>query len=77
MSHHCPFPVRSTDNRRCYQTGSAPGFVLCLALAAALLCCYIDFGYAAQPGHAQANNSVGLAGIAVAIDTHSSTCSLG
>jgi hypothetical protein len=36
MSHHCPFPVRSTDSRRCYRTGSAPGFTLCLALIAAL-----------------------------------------
>ena len=36
MSHHCPFPVRSTDSRRCYRTGSAPGFTLCLALVAAL-----------------------------------------
>ncbi|MGB9130717.1 MAG: hypothetical protein WCB97_13815 [Thiobacillus sp.] len=36
MSHHCPFPVRSTDSRRCYRTGSAPGFTLCLSLIAAL-----------------------------------------
>ncbi|MHB1144208.1 MAG: hypothetical protein ACYCZS_04845 [Thiobacillus sp.] len=36
MSHQCPFPVRSTDSRRCYRTGSAPGFTLCLALVAAL-----------------------------------------
>jgi hypothetical protein len=36
MSRHCPFPVRSTDNRSCYRAGSAPGFTLCLALVAAL-----------------------------------------
>lgn len=36
MSHHCPFPVRSTDSRRSYRTGSAPGFTLSLALVAAL-----------------------------------------
>ena len=32
----CPFPVRSTDNRRCYQAGSMPGLALVLALAVAL-----------------------------------------
>jgi hypothetical protein len=36
MPHHCPFPVRSADSRRCYHTGSAPGFTLGLALVAAL-----------------------------------------
>lgn len=36
MSKQCPFPVRSTDSRCCYRTGSAPGFTLCLALVAAL-----------------------------------------
>ena len=36
MSHHCPFPVRSTDSRRSYRTGSVPGFTLGLALMAAL-----------------------------------------
>jgi len=46
MSHQCPFPVRSTDNRRCYRTGSAPGFTLCLALVAALSC-YAGFSQAA------------------------------
>lgn len=49
MSHQCPFPVRSTDNRRCYRTGSAPGFVLCLAVVAALSC-YAGFSHAA-PSH--------------------------
>ncbi len=36
MSHHCPFPVRSTDARRSYHTGTVPGFTLTLALVAAL-----------------------------------------
>lgn len=36
MSHQCPFPVCSTDNRSSYRTGSSPGFILCLALVAAL-----------------------------------------
>jgi len=36
MSHQCPFPVRSTDNRCGYRAGSAPGFTLTLALVAAL-----------------------------------------
>lgn len=36
MSHHCPFPVRSTDTRRSYRAGNAPGFTLTLALIAAL-----------------------------------------
>ena len=38
MPHHCPFPVRSTDTRRSYRTGSVPGFTLSLALVAALSC---------------------------------------
>lgn len=36
MPHHCPFPVRSTDARRSYHTGTVPGFTLALALIAAL-----------------------------------------
>jgi len=36
MPHHCPFPVRSTDSRSSYHTGSVPGFTLGLALVAAL-----------------------------------------
>jgi hypothetical protein len=36
MPHHCPFPVRSTDSRRSYRAGNAPGFTLTLALVAAL-----------------------------------------
>lgn len=56
MSHQCPFPVRSTDNRRCYRTGSAPGFVLCLAVAAALSC-YAGFSHAAPIHALQAGGS--------------------
>lgn len=46
MPRHCPFPVRSTDSRRSYHTGSAPGFTLCLALVAALSG-YAGFSHAA------------------------------
>lgn len=56
MSHQCPFPVRSTDNRRCYRTGSAPGFVLCLAVVAALSC-YAGFSHAAPSYALQAGVS--------------------
>jgi len=37
MSHQCPFPVRATDTRRCYRTGSVPGFTFSLTLVAILL----------------------------------------
>ena len=47
MSRQCPFPVRSTDNRRCYRTGAAPGFALGLAVVAALSC-FGGFSHAAQ-----------------------------
>jgi len=53
MSHHCPFPVRSTDSRSCYRAGNAPGFILCLALVAALSG-YAGFSLAA-PGLAGAH----------------------
>jgi thermitase len=36
MSHQCPFPVRASDTRRCYRTGSVPGFTLSLTLVAIL-----------------------------------------
>lgn len=49
MSHQCPFPVRSTDSRRSYRAGSAPGFTLALALVAALS------GYAGLSDAAPAN----------------------
>lgn len=45
MSRQCPFPVQLSDNRRCYRSGSAPGFTLALLLVALLA------GYA---GHGQA-----------------------
>lgn len=36
MTHQCPFPVRSTDSRRSYRAGNAPGFILIFALIAVL-----------------------------------------
>ena len=36
MSHQCPFPIQSSDNRCGYRAGTAPGFTLSLALVAAL-----------------------------------------
>ena len=36
MSHQCPFPVRASDTRRCYRTGTVPGFTLSLTLVAIL-----------------------------------------
>ena len=36
MPRNCPFPVRSTDSRCCYRTGSVLGFTLSLALVAVL-----------------------------------------
>ena len=54
MSHQCPFPVISSDNRRGYHTGSAPGFTLGLALMAALGG-YAGISDAAPAAAAQAN----------------------
>lgn len=51
MSHQCPFPVESSDNRCGYRTGSAPGFIFCLALVAVL------FGYAGISEATQTNPS--------------------
>lgn len=48
MHQQCPFPVRSTDNRRCYRAGSIPGCALGLALIAALLG-YASFAHASMP----------------------------
>lgn len=52
MSHQCPFPVRSTDSRCAYRTGSLPGLTLSFALIAALTCfagiCHAD-GLLAAP----------------------------
>lgn len=65
MLHHCPFPVRSTDNRRCYRTGSAPGFTLTLALVAAVA------GYAGVSHAApQAGRAGALTGAPVASATY-------
>jgi hypothetical protein len=36
MSRHTPFPIRSTDNRRSYHTGSAAGFAVVLAVVAGI-----------------------------------------
>lgn len=49
MSHQCPFPVRSTDNRCGYRTGNATGFILSLALVAALSG-YAGLSHAAPAG---------------------------
>lgn len=51
MPHNCPFPVRSTDSRRCYRASSAPGFTLSLALVA------IFSGYAGLNHAAPINKS--------------------
>lgn len=51
MSHHCPFPIRSTNSRCSYHTGYAPGFTLCLALVAALI------GFASVSHAAPSNNA--------------------
>jgi|GEM_PF-6122888 len=48
MSRQCPFPVQLSDNRRCYRSGSAPGFTLALLLVA-LLAGYAGHGQAAPP----------------------------
>lgn len=53
MSHHCPFPLRSTDTRRGYRAGSVPGFTLSLALIAALSG-YASLGEAAPGGQSSA-----------------------
>lgn len=48
MSRQCPFPVRSTDSRCGYRTGSLPGLTFSLALIAALAC-FAGVGHAADP----------------------------
>ncbi|MGV8990242.1 MAG: hypothetical protein ACOH1Q_02445 [Thiobacillus sp.] len=50
MSHNCLFPVRSTDSRHCYRTGSGLGFTLSLTLVAILA------GYAGLSPAASVNN---------------------
>lgn len=46
MPRQCPFPVRSSDSRGFYRSGTVPGVALGLALAAALLG-YAGFSHAA------------------------------
>ena len=67
MSHQCPFPVRSTDNRCGYQTGTVSGFALCLAVVAALSC-YAGFSDAAQFAPVQVNSQTAVSGTVPAID---------
>ena len=54
MSHHCPFPVRSTDSRCGYHASSVPGLSLCLALAVALSC-FAGLSYAGGTATVQGN----------------------
>lgn len=60
MPHHCPFPVRSTDARRSYRTGTVPGFTLTLALIAALSG-YASLSDAAPPAQVRGPASNGAA----------------
>lgn len=46
MPRNCPFPVRSTDSRLCYRTGSGLGFTLSLTLVA-ILAGYAGLSHAA------------------------------
>jgi hypothetical protein len=52
MPRQCQFPVKFSDNRRCYRVGGSPGFIFSLLLIAVLA------GYAglsrADPGEPQA-----------------------
>ena len=59
MSHQCPFPVHSSDNRCGYRAGSAPGFTLSLALVAALTG-YAGLGHAAPSDNAQGKKPTAL-----------------
>lgn len=58
MPHHCPFPVRSIDNRSSYRVGSAPGFALSLALISAFSG-YAGLSEAAPAAQAQATGFSG------------------
>jgi len=55
MSHQCLFPVRASDTRRCFRTGSVPGFTLSLTLVA-ILSGYAGLSDAAPAAVAQAKN---------------------
>jgi len=67
MSRQCPFPVRSANSRCCYQSGSVPGFALCLAVVAALSC-FAGFSHAAQSSPAGASSLVEISSAASVID---------
>ena len=54
MSHQCPFPVESSDNRCSYRAGSAPGLTLSLVVMA-VLSGYASFSEAAPTAKAQVN----------------------
>ena len=36
MPRQCQFPVQFSDNRRCYRSGTTPGFAISLSLVAVL-----------------------------------------
>lgn len=48
MPRQCQFPIQFSDNRHCYRASSTPGFVISLALVAALAG-YASFSHAAPP----------------------------
>jgi hypothetical protein len=65
MPRQCPFPVRTTYNRRRYRAGGLPGCAIGLALVAALLG-YATFSHAAsleQAGQAGAGCSATAAAL--------------
>jgi hypothetical protein len=47
MPRQCQFPVQFSDNRRCYRSGTTPGFAIGVALIAALTG-YAGFSHAAS-----------------------------
>lgn len=57
--HPSSFPIRSTDSRCCYRTGSAPCFSLALALVAALSV-YAGFSHATPGVHAAAGHAAAV-----------------
>ena len=50
----CQVPIQFSDNRRCYRASSTPGFVICLALVAALA------GYAGLAHAAAVDNAADI-----------------
>lgn len=69
MSHHCPFPVRSTDSRCGYHASSVPGLSLCLALTVALSC-FAGLSYAGGAAFAQANQLAPEIGVTLSPSNH-------